>query len=96
MQWSTIAINVLLTLVFCWLLIWTLFAWGLGLTNFQRKYNKWVSSIGAFLWLVLIIGHVVAIYILWSTTVSTLLIISVLLAFHTFYGLTFARNVSAR
>jgi hypothetical protein len=96
MDWATIGINVLFTLIFLWLLIWTLFAWGFGITNFKQKHSKLMGRIGNFLWYALAIGHVIAIYMLWATSISIIWLVTLLLVFHVFYGFTFARNVSTR
>ena len=96
MQWTEIAINVLFTLVFMWLIVWTLFAWGFGVTNFKRKYGSRLGFIGLSFWSLLLAGHIVAIVALWATTIATYWLISMLLIAHIAFGAVFGRNVSTR
>lgn len=96
MQWTEIAINVLLTMVFMWLIVWTLFAWGFGVTNFKRKYGQILGNIGYCFWGLLLIGHIVAIVALWATAVSNYWLVAILLVSHVGFGFVFGRNVSTR
>lgn len=96
MDWQELAINIFFTLVFGWLLTWTLFAWGLGVSNFKQKYNQLIGKIASFAWYSLIASHIVATYVLWTTSYSLIWLTLILLTFHALFGFIFGRNVSAR
>jgi len=96
MDWQELAINIFFTLVFGWLLIWTLFAWGIGMTNFQQKYNQLIGRISCLVWYSLIASHAVATYLLWTTSYSVMWLTLTLLTFHALFGFIFGKNVSAR
>ncbi|MFQ3230760.1 hypothetical protein [Reinekea sp.] len=96
MQWTEIALNILFTMVFMWLIAWTLFAWGFGVTNFKQKHGRFLGFIGFSFWYFLLAAHVVAIVVLWVSVVSIYWPIAMLIVSHVSFGLVFGRNVSTR
>lgn len=96
MSISEIAINVFVTMIFGWGIMWTLLAWGFGITNFKATYGGLPAMIGGFLWYVLIVCHVIAMYLLWTTSIPALQLIGSLIAFHILFGAIFGQNVSTR
>ena len=96
MQWTEIAINVLFTLVFMWLIVWTLFAWGFGVTNFKQKHGRVLGFVGYGFWSLLLVGHIIAIVTLWATSIAIYWLIATLLISHIAFGAVFGRNVSTR
>jgi hypothetical protein len=88
--------NLFFTMVISFMIVWVLIFWGLGIINFKIKYSKSLGFIGECIWYIVIGMHIIAIYYLWFTDIQIKLIFGVLILANVFYGMTFARNISAR
>ncbi len=91
-----ILINIALTFIISWALIWAFFAWGLGVNNFAKVHGKFLGSLGHCSWILLMAAHFYAIFALWMDLFSASILLTALFFGHLLVGLIFARNVSAR
>ncbi|GAA5442391.1 hypothetical protein Misp06_00565 [Microbulbifer sp. NBRC 101763] len=91
-----LGVNISLTLLFGWSLIWVFLAWGLGVANFAQAHDKFVSWLGYCVWGLLILLHFYAIYALWMNLFPAYWMVIILFISHLLFGFVFGRNLSAR
>ncbi|MCG7554411.1 hypothetical protein [Pseudoalteromonas sp. Of11M-6] len=91
-----VLIKVVVTLLLCMSLVWTLLPWAFGLLNFQNKHGYPLYNIGRVCWWVMVAMHPVFAIGIWFFDASLSKLIFSLVAMHCFFGITFARNVSTQ
>ncbi|RJG41882.1 hypothetical protein D1Z90_16080 [Motilimonas pumila] len=95
MQWFEVAVHIFITALLCLSFAWTLVPWGFAMSAFRRGNSYKKGLLGFVFWWTFIIGHIVALYLLWASTLAVIWLVIVMLVCHLVYGFTVVRKVNA-
>ena len=94
MEWIEILVNIFITMIFSMSFAWTLFPWGFAMSKFKRKYVNFLGQLGQVFWWFLIICHLLGLYFLWTSDVSAIWLVTLMVVFHLVYGFTIVKKAN--